>query len=1165
MSLVRSSIIAALGPGSESGVTKGKRHDMSVRFVLGRAGVGKTRWCVAGAVRALGEASERPLVLLVPEQATYQMERAVLGEGVKGFSRLRILSFERLGTMLHAGSAGRAELSRVGRQMIMGQVLEDCAGEFQLLRGEGDVSGLSARLGDFITELYHADARPEDLVRYGQALQKESPGSQTALKLFDLARVFGAYEEFMTAQGARLVDPDDTMRRVRQKIGQAESLRGMTLWVDGFSGFTVHELELLSEMLKAADDATIALCLDPGRIDPEADEMPAGEDLSLFEPTEETYYELRRICGALKLTVDEPIVLSEFHRYAQAPGLGAMEKVFGEEAGADQTKAKADGAIEVAALPDRRSECLRAARTIARAVREGACRYRDVAVVVPQMESYQNLLVWAFERLGVPYFLDRPRPLRQHPAAELIDTALHAAARYFALDDMTAYMKTGLTGLGDFELDLVDNYCRACGVEGGDWLLEKPWDFADANRCSFDLKRIDRCRRVVIAPLQRLREGLGIETGKAISAQGFVRALWEFLTELAVPAKLAAWAKADPSDQQYGHRQFMEKLTGMLDEMRVICGERERPAAQFIRQVQTAFACLTVKLIPAALDQVLIGSIERSRHPDIQRLFLLGVTQTDFPMPVTLDSLLSGEDRRALEPMEFGAAETLETQLLRRRYLAYIALTRSSRKLTLSYPILDENNNPVQAWSGLETIRDAFEDVRVEYPAATPRGFDEVLTRRELDGMVCRVLGRDSRANETQKETASALVDEFKGDASTGLWTKALMYENKAVLDGSLAGRLFADPLETSISRLQTFAACPYRYFAQYTLRLEKRRLVRLEAVDFGTFYHQVLDRLFRELHKERINWRAVESGVLGRRAVTTAQAVIAKDAALQSYIRHSKHHEYLLTGAVQQLERLVEAVRRSVCAGRFTPLATEAEYGFNQDGLEAICLCTETGRGVQVRGKIDRVDVMEQDGRTAAAVFDYKRSAKAMKWGHWYYGLDIQLPVYLMAIGGQTLEGVRIDETAGAFFYPIETSPESTALSRADAADEEIMYKAKGMFRGKFAEALDNEVNRWSQYYNMYVSNGDWTKLFGSTGALSEAQFEAVMRRTRETIGRLADEIGAGAIDITPYRIARMSPCSYCEYRAVCKFDWQVNEYNMLESLDKQGVIDRLEADDGD
>lgn len=1139
---------------------------MAVRFILGRAGTGKTWMCVDEAVRALREGGSEPLVLLVPEQATYQMERAVLGrEGIEGYSRLRIMSFDRLRAMLCPHPAGRSELSRLGRQLILQRIVEDSRDQLKLFRPEGDLSGLCGRLADFVTELYHADAQPADLVRFAEEIQKENPGSQTAMKLFDFACLFQGYQDFLASQAGNLTDPEVYLRHVRQKAAGCEALRGMRLWVDGFSGFTTHELGVLVELLKLSREASIALCLDPERIDPDGEAPPVSDTIRHFDPTEQTYFELKKICKNARLSLGRPILLTSFPRFAKAHSLGLLEQILCEDETPPEFAEAANGNLKIFALPDMRSECMWAARQIGQFVREKAYRYRDIAVVVPPIETYQNLLTWAFERQGIPYFLDRPRPLKAHPAAQLIDAALRAVLHFFALDDMTAYMKTGLTGPEDFELDLLDNYCRACGVEGGDWLLERPWDFADPGRCSFDLAQIDASRRAVIGPLRRLQEALGLPEGREIAPPVFTRVLWNFLGELNIPARLAQWAATDPSDQQYGHRQFQEKLVETLDEIGTICAGRTKPAEFYIKLIQTAFETLTVKLIPPALDQVLIGSIERSRHPDIQALLLLGATQKDFPVPLRLDALLSDEDRALLAPMEFAPAEPLESQLMRRRYLAYIALTRSAGRVYLSYPMADENGNPVQAWSGLTSIQGAFPDLRILHPAAGPETPEQVQTRSELEWMLCERLGRDSATDDPQRELAAALYERMTkaGDPSAALLEAALGYDNEASLETHLAGQCHAEPLNLSISRLQTFASCPYKFFVQYVLKLQRRRLARLEPVDFGTFFHEVLDRLFRDIRGRGLDWRGFRPEELWALCEKTASEIIERDTVLQSYIRHSKHHEYLLSCAVGQVCDLAEAVREMVCAGEFVPAGTEVEFDRGKD-LPAIVLQTKQGRIVHIRGKIDRIDLWKRNGRTAAVVFDYKRSAKAVNWGHLYHGLDIQLPVYLMALKDRTLNGVRIDEPAGAFFMPILAQPKSKTLSEADGEAETFGYKVKGLFVGEAAGGLDGSAQQWSRYYNLYVDGeGGCYKYFRSTGALNRRQFERLMEHTKETAGRLADQILAGDVRIAPYRIARTSPCSYCDYRAVCRFDWQINDYRLLESAGKAEMMMKLGAMD--
>jgi len=258
---------------------------MAVRFVLGRSGTGKTTHCVEAIVEALSRSpsgSTQSLVFLVPEQATYEAERAILSSGPAGYHRLRVLSFNRLQFFL-AGRNTTASVSPIGRQMIVHKILRDSREQLQVFRSSALLPGFARRIAETIRELHRYNKTPEDF----ETLRTAGAGHASplsAMKFADLALVFGKYTE---AIRGRFVDPDAEVRQACARIADADFLKGARLWVDGFASFTGAETALLIELLRVVEQAEIALCLDPAGLG-----SPAGESDGLFEATERTYREL---------------------------------------------------------------------------------------------------------------------------------------------------------------------------------------------------------------------------------------------------------------------------------------------------------------------------------------------------------------------------------------------------------------------------------------------------------------------------------------------------------------------------------------------------------------------------------------------------------------------------------------------------------------------------------------------------------------------------------------------------------------------------------------------------------------------------------------------------------------------------------------------------------
>jgi ATP-dependent helicase/nuclease subunit B len=1140
-----------------------------VQFILGRSGSGKTQQCVhaiCDALTADGD-SAQPLVLLVPEQATYQAERAILSHpDIKGFSRLHVLSFNRLQFRLLPGRGGAAEVSRTGKQMILHKILLELAGQLTLYKGDVQRMGLAAKLSDLLGELQHADCTPKQIHTLADALGAKPGQELAAAKWTDIAAVFEAYETFFTSAESRFKNPDIELTLAREMVASAAFLQGARLWVDGFSGFSVQERDLLVEMLKVCKDASIALCLDPAAIDLANDDEDKLDPCSLFASTEQTYCQLLRTLRGCKLKQNEPVLLNKPIRFSEAPALAALEANFISDKPAKPVPS--DGALQIAACGHVRAETLWVAGQIRALVKDSGYRYRQIAVVVPDMDAYQHYIESAFNQYELPYFLDRPRRMKTHPLTELIGAALQAVQNGFTSSDVLSFISSPLAGIAFDQVDALGNYCQAFDVQGAEWLQKPAWCFAsDTEKQRYDEPAMDALRRELIAPLRTLEQAL--TDRETISAGQFTQAVWQLLQTLDVQSVLGQWAAEDATDQRFGHRQIFAGMVGLMDELCAVFEGIEMPVSAWGSIFTGALASETIKLIPPTLDQVLVGSIERSRHPDIKAIFLIGATQKQFPVPVAGETLLTEQDYQLAAGGSLELANPYDVSLTHRPYLAYIALTRASKRVYLSYPLLDEKGSAVVPWSGIEPLTAMFTDVEVRFPQGSITDAGDVQNPHQLGLWLSQRLGKDRTSVVSDQSTVNsqeigagvlhrmAECDDAVLKQTAALVGKSLGYDNAATMNAGMAEKLFTFPMTMSVTRMGTFARCPYQYFAKYTLGLEKRQLLRFEPMDVGTFYHDVLEAIFKALKQQGADWGDLSVEELITLCDAESEKVLSSSTLLVNFMRKRSHHRYIIQTAREVLRLFVPMLGQLSRAGRFKQTAAELKFG-PSDGIK-IVIPLDSERAVQLAGRIDRLDVAEIDGKRAAVVFDYKSGGKAIDFAGMVYGLDLQLPVYLLA-ASRTGQGYV---PAGAFFLPIVSGTNAAALSGLDAVQAGF-NKAKGLFDGSFFDAIDAEAapSGWSGYYNFYVNkDGEPYSHYNSSGAMKPDDFQVLLDYTEQRIKKLMTDLAAGTIRITPYRIGTQSSCSWCDYRPLCRFDWQINDYNILENCDKEQALEKMKG----
>jgi ATP-dependent helicase/nuclease subunit B len=304
----------------------------------------------------------------------------------------------------------------------------------------------------------------------------------------------------------------------------------------------------------------------------------------------------------------------------------------------------------------------------------------------------------------------------------------------------------------------------------------------------------------------------------------------------------------------------------------------------------------------------------------------------------------------------------------------------------------------------------------------------------------------------------------------------------------------------------------------------------------------------------------------------------------VSNFTRRSLHNMFIINCASETLEDCVLAIAQMVRAGKFRPAVSEISFGkvegarrpvrrpvrrsLGEGGSDSeggtlgeFQLSLPNGRRLFLNGKIDRLDIAQLNGKKALLVFDYKRTDKSFSWSQFYHGLDMQLPIYLLAVKNADSPQYKTNSIVGAFYMPVETKIKSASIDELSQKIDKFYHKAKGIFNGDFFHLLDSSNS--NKFYNFFVTKdgGQYGK-DNISGALRPADFEKILRFTQTQIVRLAEEILKGVIDVRPYRLNNDSPCSYCKYKPLCRFDWQINDYNALIPLNKLSALEKISGE---
>jgi ATP-dependent helicase/nuclease subunit B len=855
--------------------------------------------------------------------------------------------------------------------------------------------------------------------------------------------------------------------------------------------------------------------------------------------------------------------------------------------------------IELIETPDRRGEIDAAARAIRAALEDPAMRFRDIAVLARDLSDYHELIDASFREHGIPFFVDRRRPAAHHPVLQLTRAVFAVAQHPWNNDALMTIAKSGLAGLSLDDTDELENYVLLHRIRGGEaWLAPEPWRFQRklTRRSSDDssiaaqaneLDRIDASRRTLIDPLIPFVKSIG--TGAPL--RQIVIALFDLFERLSVRPKLLAWMKAAAEAGEFErhdeHQQVWTELVELFDQMVELLGDEPVSLEQFIEILESGLEWFDLALTPPTVDQVLVGEVERTRTAQVRFAILLGLNDGQFPRASREGSILSDGERRTLRTRNLELDPDTHRRLLDESLLAYLGFTRASHRLMLTRAIADDEARPQSPSMFWRRLRELFPSLVPQRIARGADDFSHIGTPRQLVTALMRWVRNSDHAGAKRSERSERSVAPAPTMHAIYNWLashpscdhqdahdpidvmrcrawKGLSYTNEAALSSNVARKLFAAPLRASVSRLETFASCPFKHFVRYGLNLEQREDDDVTVLDLGNVYHAVLERIVKQMLETRSDW-ASQPPEQAQKLIADYATQIGKELRGELMLS-SARNKYILDRIERTLNKVVAAHRAAAPRTKLRPWKAELQFG-RGDGIDgalpALELRTPAGATVQIVGKIDRVDVIED--QAAFAVIDYKLSGQSLELVRVYNGLSLQLLTYLLVLqsSGLKLKGKSL--TPAAAFYVKLLRKLELAKHPDDASGPEdplfdLKEKPRGLLDGRFVHSIDTNLNTGkSELVQVHINKRGGFGYRRTMDVADAGEFDALLGHVRRKLGELADQILAGNIAVSPYWLNRDTACPRCDYRSVCRFDSAINRYNPLPSMNREEVLARV------
>jgi len=1122
---------------------------MQARFLLGPAGSGKTFRCLEEIRAALREnPAGPPLILLAPKQATFQLERQLLAGGeISGFTRLNIFSFDRLAQFVfeNRNIAPPKLLSAEGRVMVLRALLLRHENELKLVRRSARRPGFAQETSALLNEFQQHHLTPAKLraLANGDGLTAE-----LRAKLLDLALLHETYTNWLgehELQDANCL-LDFATSALREQFRTPHSApRISSLWLDGFAEMTPQELDLLAAVLPFSGRATLAFCLE---------NEPAAETswLSIWSSVGTTFHQCRqRIENLPDCKIEVEILKREpgKNRFLENSALAALETDWSPSTAQPSEISNHKSQISVSSCANPEAEAVFAAREILKFVRTGN-RFRDCAVLVRNLVNHHKPLARVFRRYGIPFFLDRRESVAHHPLAELARSALCVVAFDWRHDDWFAALKAGFAPLDETEIDRLENAALEFGWRGKKWREPLPDELSE------------RLRQKLLPPFDVFARHLARFRNSPTGAQ-LADALRELWSNLKVEQTLECWTR-DEEKSAVGNRQsaihttVLDQMNLLLDNLALAFPREPLPLRNWMHILEAGLAGLTVGVIPPVLDEVLIGAIDRARNPDLKLALVLGVNEGIFPAAPTPAVILTDADRSELG-QTVALGPDLRERLSRERFLGYIACTRAGEKLAVTFSRHNAEGRAFNPSPFVAHLQRLFPNLEVE-EFQNEIGLADAEHAVEIAPFLSAWPGTPGSADEPPALATAELAGLLELPALKSLLEtlQALREPNPAEsLSPALAEKPFGPVLQTSVSRLEEFAQCPFKFFVRSGLRAGERKVFELDARERGSFQHEVLKIFHEQLAAEGKRWRDLTPAEARERIHAVAGGLLENFR--DGLMRDTAQTQFEARAMTESLQDFI-AVIVTWMRGQyeFNPVSAELDFGGENSGVSAWELDLGGGHRLALRGRIDRVDLCREGDRALAVVVDYKSGGKKPDALLIEHGVQLQLLAYLNVVrhlkNPGAVFGVEKLVPAGVFYVNLRGQFES-GRTRDEVLGEAGAGKSPYRHNGRFDAGALPQLDRTgaADQFN-YRLNQDGSPRKDSTEALPRAEFEKLLDGVELRLKEMGRAIYSGEVSVNPYRKGAETPCEFCDYASVCRIDPWTHQWRVLRSAKDSG-----------
>lgn len=1111
---------------------------MGLRIIYGKSGSGKSEYCFTEISKLIEK--EKKIYIITPEQFSFTTEKKLMESiKTKAIINAEVITLSRMAyrVLQEIGGSKKTKLTKCGKSMLIYSILNENKDKLKFLSKSDENIDLSMIA---ITEFKKHGILPEQL-------QEEIEKTEDEYLKTKLNDMFIIYKNFEQKLENEYIEDTDLLTMLSNNLEKTEIIKNSLIYIDEFSGFTYQEYEILKKFIKLAKQVTITVCTD-------SLEPSLNPDTDIFYSNKITVSKILNLIKKEDLKLEKSIFLNQNPRFKTEELQYLENNIFNNRKSIYNKEVEN---IKIFLAKNQYSEIENVAKQITKAVRDKKMRYKDISIITKNIDTYSSQVRSIFDEYDIPVFIDEKRDLNQNSIVQYLLSIFEIFSNNFSKESVFNYLKIGFLDIEESDIFKLENYCTKWGIKKNRWKSDFKYGINDENK--EEIEYLNELRKKIIEPLLELKSKFG-------NAKETTKAIYEFLMEQNIEEKINIKIKELQNIGQIDlANEFISSykiILDIFDEIVLIFSNEKLSIDKYIQILKTGLKNSELGKIPGTQDQVIVGDIDRSRSHKVDTIFIIGLNDGSFPSINKSEGFFGDKDREILKSDGIELANGTIENLYEENFNIYKAFTTAEKNLYLSYASSETEGKALRPSMMINKIKKMFPKLKEESDVINKNYeiTNKIITYQELLENIYQL------KNHQEIEDIWYIVYQYYKKQND--WNNRLQKDLQGIdytnipenIDKKIIEKLYGNTLNTSVSKLEKFAQCPFSYYLQYGLRLKEKEELKIQSFDTGSFMHETIDEFFKKVKEENINLAEL---VTDEEKIQELVNIVIKEK-----LDMGKKYTFVATPKykvlVKRLQRIVAKALKYIIEGivysEFNIEGTEIEFG-KKGKYKPILIQLEDGKKVEIVGKIDRVDTATSEDGKYLRIIDYKSSAKNIDLNEVYAGLQIQLLTYMDAVCKEE----DLLPAGVLYFSLLEQMIKADKKISEEQIEEELRknFKMKGLILADIKVIKMHDKNLETGTSKLIpatiTKTGDISE--GKTNGVNKEEFKILQDYIYKTIKQISKEILGGNIALKPYNKKGKTPCEYCSYKAICGFNpgFCGNNYNYVEKKSKDDIIRKM------